>query len=121
VVTPLELTKALSEDPSNPELWGEAAVMVFVYSRMSGTKSAKINDIVLGINEKGSLRKFANENFALDQTQWEGFFKLDRGTTFIQNFTMGMPYDYGRWCAMAFVARFALNYKKVPIHNTMNA
>lgn len=35
--------------------------------------------------------------------------------TFIQNFTMGMPYDYGRWCAMAFVARFALNYKKVPV------
>ncbi len=40
--------------------------------------------------------------------------------TFIQNFTMGMPYDYGRWCAMAFVARFALNYKKVPIQNTIN-
>lgn len=40
--------------------------------------------------------------------------------TFIQNFTMGMPYDYGRWCAMAFVARFALNYKKVPFQNTIN-
>ena len=38
--------------------------------------------------------------------------------TFIQNFTMGMPYDYGRWCAMAFIARFALNYKKVPILKT---
>lgn len=35
--------------------------------------------------------------------------------TFIQNFTFGMPYDYGRWCAMAFVARFALDYKKVPV------
>lgn len=41
--------------------------------------------------------------------------------TFIQNFTMGMPYDYGRWCTMAFVARFALNYKKVPIQNSINA
>lgn len=40
--------------------------------------------------------------------------------TFIQNFTMGMPYDYGRWCAMAFVARFALNYKKVPKQNIIN-
>lgn len=39
--------------------------------------------------------------------------------TFIQNFTMGMPYDYGRWCAMAFVARFALNYKKVSFQNTI--
>jgi hypothetical protein len=38
--------------------------------------------------------------------------------TFIQNFTFGMPYDYGRWCAMAFVARFALNYKKIPITQT---
>jgi len=26
-----------------------------------------------------------------------------------------MPYDYGRWCTLAFVARFALNYKKVPV------
>ncbi len=34
--------------------------------------------------------------------------------TLIQNFTFGMPYDYGRWAAMAFVGRFALNYKKVP-------
>lgn len=33
--------------------------------------------------------------------------------TLIQNFTFGMPYDYGRWCAIAFVARFALSYKKV--------
>ena len=40
--------------------------------------------------------------------------------TFIQNFTMGMPYDYGRWCAMAFVARFALNYKTIQIKNTVN-
>lgn len=37
--------------------------------------------------------------------------------TFIQNFTMGMPYDYGRWCTLAFVARFALDYKKVPVTN----
>jgi len=37
--------------------------------------------------------------------------------TFIQNFTFGMPYDYGRWCTLAFVARFALNYKKVPVTN----
>ncbi|MFY7909234.1 MAG: hypothetical protein ACOVO2_06770 [Emticicia sp.] len=37
--------------------------------------------------------------------------------TLMQNFTMGMPYDYGRWCAIAFVARFALNYKKVLIPN----
>ncbi|GGD56321.1 hypothetical protein GCM10011514_20500 [Emticicia aquatilis] len=41
--------------------------------------------------------------------------------TFIQNFTMGMPYDYGRWSAMAFVARFALSYKKVPIQSTASA
>lgn len=34
--------------------------------------------------------------------------------TVIQNFTMGMPYDYPRWTVMIFVARFALNYKKVP-------
>lgn len=33
--------------------------------------------------------------------------------TAIQNFTMGMPYDYQRWTAMIFVARFALNYKRV--------
>ncbi|WP_435355295.1 hypothetical protein [Emticicia sp. SJ17W-69] len=37
--------------------------------------------------------------------------------TLIQNFTFGMPYDYGRWCSMAFVARFALSYKKVLISN----
>ncbi|AFK05051.1 hypothetical protein Emtol_3925 [Emticicia oligotrophica DSM 17448] len=37
--------------------------------------------------------------------------------TLIQNFTFGMPYDYGRWCSMAFVARFALEYKKVPKYN----
>lgn len=35
--------------------------------------------------------------------------------TLIQNFTFGMPYDYGRWCALAFVGRFALSYKKVLI------
>lgn len=42
---------------------------------------------------------------------------------FIQNFTFGMPYDYGRWSAMAFVARFALSYRKVPVTNlsTTNA
>lgn len=34
--------------------------------------------------------------------------------TVIQNFTMGMPYDYPRWTAIIFVARFALNYRKVP-------
>lgn len=39
--------------------------------------------------------------------------------TFIQNFTFGMPYDYGRWCAMAFVARFALSYKKIPVPNSL--
>jgi hypothetical protein len=35
--------------------------------------------------------------------------------TLIQNFTFGMPYDYGRWCALAFTSRFALSYKKVLI------
>ncbi|RYU96129.1 hypothetical protein [Emticicia agri] len=35
--------------------------------------------------------------------------------TVIQNFTMGMPYDYQRWTAIIFVARFALNYKRVPV------
>lgn len=39
--------------------------------------------------------------------------------TFIQNFTFGMPYDYGRWCSMAFVARFALSYKKIPFTKTL--
>lgn len=35
--------------------------------------------------------------------------------TVIQNFTMGMPYDYQRWTAIIFVARFALNYKQVRV------
>ena len=39
--------------------------------------------------------------------------------TLIQNFTMGMPYDYGRWCSIAFVARFALSYKKVYFKNEL--
>ena len=37
--------------------------------------------------------------------------------TVVQNFTMGMPYDYSRWTAMLFVSRFALDYKKVIIKN----
>ena len=39
--------------------------------------------------------------------------------TLIQNFTMGMPYDYGRWCSLAFIARFALSYKKVSIKENL--
>lgn len=35
--------------------------------------------------------------------------------TLMQNFTFGMPFDYGRWCSLAFVARFALNYNKVKV------
>lgn len=35
--------------------------------------------------------------------------------TVVQNFTMGMPYDYQRWTAIIFVARFALNYKQVKV------
>ncbi|WP_259016459.1 hypothetical protein [Emticicia fluvialis] len=35
--------------------------------------------------------------------------------TVIQNFTFGMPYDYQRWTVMLFVARFALDYKKVVV------
>lgn len=38
--------------------------------------------------------------------------------TLIQNFTFGMPYDYGRWCSMAFIARFALGYKKVLVQKS---
>lgn len=33
--------------------------------------------------------------------------------TFMQNITFGMPYDYGRWCSLAFISRFALSYRKI--------
>jgi hypothetical protein len=39
--------------------------------------------------------------------------------TLIQNFTFGMPYDYGRWCALAFTARFALSYKKISVESNL--
>ena len=41
--------------------------------------------------------------------------------TLVQNITFGMPYDYQRWTAMIFVARFALNYKKSPIMSAKNS
>ncbi len=39
--------------------------------------------------------------------------------TLIQNFTFGMPYDYGRWCALAFTTRFALSYKKISVESNL--
>ncbi|MBX3255768.1 MAG: hypothetical protein KF862_16660 [Chitinophagaceae bacterium] len=91
VTTPVEVLMKLNEDPSNPEYWGEAAAMFFVYSQAGKSKGAlsssiKVNDIALGLNERGSLKKFAFENFALEQTEWKGYFRLDRSTTFINNF-----------------------------------